>query len=61
MIVLLTLWYTENQAGSQAFIPNPVDRDMLMNVFQIFITATEERRIIQKEYVDSFGYKDVYL
>ena len=35
-------------AGSQALIPNPVDRDMVINKFQILIEATEERKLIQK-------------
>ena len=34
---------------------------MLMNVFHILTTATEERKINQKDYVDSFGYEGVYL
>ena len=40
MIVFLTLWSTGNTAFSQAFTPNPVDRDMVMNPFQILTAAT---------------------
>ena len=61
MRVFLKIWSANNTAGSQAFIQNKVDRDMLMNVFHILTTATEERKINQKDYVDSFGYEGVYL
>ena len=61
MRVFLTLWSAGNPAGSQEFIPNPVDRAMVINSFQILTAATKERKIIQKEYIDYFGYKGVDL
>ena len=48
MRVLFTLWYAENPDGSQSFIPNPVDRDMVINAFQILTVATEKRKLTQK-------------
>ena len=40
MRVFLTLCSSINMSGSQAFTPNPVDRDMAMNAFQILTVAT---------------------
>ena len=34
---------------------------MVMNALQILTAVTEERKPIQKEYVDSFGYGGVDL
>ena len=61
MRVFTTLWSAGNPAGSQSFIPNLVDKDMVMNAFQILTVATEEWKLIHKEYVDSFGYEGVDL
>ena len=61
MRVLLTLWSDVNPAGIQELILNPVDRYMAISAFQILTYATEEWKLIQKDYVDYFRYEVVDL
>ena len=62
MIFVLVLWRAVNADGKRALIPTIEDLDAVRNALQVIICAVEERKVIIKEYVESFGYEgiDVY-
>ena len=62
MSFVLAQWRAVNTDGKRALITNIEDLEAVRNALQIIICAVEEREVIIKEYVESFGYEgiDVY-
>ena len=61
MSVVLVMWRFVKTAGKRALITTIEDRDAVKNPLQVISRTFEEREVIIKDYVESFGYEGINL